>query len=164
MADSRKAIEVVLKHEDPKLEGVVTQDSGGTTKFGIAQKFHPDLDVESLTLDQAEQIYEEQYWSGIRGEEIESQEVAAKLLDMAVNMGIHQAVVLMQRALNVMYLPSLQEDGVCGAKTIAAINACDANLLLPVLRSFCAEFYRHVVAVKPEDQKYLHGWLARANA
>jgi len=50
MADFKKAIEFVLRHEDAKLSGAVTHDSGGTTKFGISQKAHPNIDIKDLSL------------------------------------------------------------------------------------------------------------------
>ena len=59
MADFKKAIEFVLKHEDAKLTGEVTHDSGGTTKFGISQRAHPLVDIENLSLSAAEEIYRE---------------------------------------------------------------------------------------------------------
>lgn len=165
VADFKKAIEFVLKHEDPKLSGVITRDSGGTTKFGVSQKAHPSVDIENLSLVDAEEIYREEYWSKIRGDEIGDDHVAAKILDMAVNMGPHQAIVLCQRALNTLALyTALAEDGELGLLTLAALNAADPELLIVLLRSFCEEFYRHVAVVKPEYQRYLHGWLARANA
>ena len=165
MADFRNAIEFVLRHEDANLSGEITHDSGGTTKFGISQRAHPNVDIESLSLIEAEKIYRDEYWSTIRGDEIRDDNVAAKLLDIAVNFGSHQAVVLCQRALNVLALhPAVKEDGILGAITLAAMNAADPSLLLAVLRSFCEEFYRHIAAVKPEYHKYLHGWLIRANA
>ena len=165
MADFKKAIEFVLKHEDAKLSGEITHDSGGTTKFGISHKAHPNVDVENLSLMEAEEIYRNDYWSKICGDEIRDDEVAAKLLDMAVNMGSHQAVLLCQRALNVLALhQALKEDGVLGVMTVAALNAADPQLFLAVLRSFCEEFYRHIAAVNPEYHRYLHGWLLRANA
>jgi len=165
MADFKKAIEFVLRHEDANLSGEITHDSGGTTKFGISQRAHPNVDIESLSLIETEKIYRDEYWSTIRGDEIRDDNVAAKLLDMAVNMGSHQAVVLCQRALNVLALhQAIKEDGILGRMTLAALNAADPQLLLIVVRSFCEEFYRHIAAVNPEYHKYLHGWLLRANA
>ena len=165
MADFKLAIDFVLKHEDARLTGEVTHDSGGTTKFGISQRSHPTIDVKHLSLADAEEIYRNEYWSKMQGDEIRDDDVAAKLLDMAVNMGPHQAIVLCQRALNVLALhQALEEDGVMGPATLAALNDGEPRLLVAVLRSFCEEFYRQIAAVKPEYHKYLHGWLIRANA
>ena len=41
-------------------------DKGGPTKFGIAQNFHPEVDVKNLTLRGALTIYEDDYWSVVR--------------------------------------------------------------------------------------------------
>src|SRR5215510_960698 len=111
-----KAITFVLHNEDAHLSGVVTEDAGGRTRFGVAERFHPELgdafyegSAESA-LETARQIYRADYWRAICGEEIKDPAVATKLLDMAVNMGVRQAIVLCQRALNSMGFP-LREDG-----------------------------------------------------
>lgn len=170
MANFDQALAFVLRNEDPHLSGVVTEDSGGRTRFGIADRSHPDLGDAFYTesaekaLDLAREIYRSEYWKPIRGDEIRDQQVATKMLDMAVNMGVRQATVLCQRALNACAAFQLAEDGVPGSRTMAAINRCDAALLLFRLREMCARFYRHLAAVRPELQEYLRGWLARARA
>ncbi|MDA8087607.1 MAG: hypothetical protein M0Z75_12995 [Nitrospiraceae bacterium] len=37
-------------------------DPGGATKYGISKRFNPDLDIEHLTLEQAEGVYFKRYW------------------------------------------------------------------------------------------------------
>jgi|SRR5581483_3319665 len=170
MANFDEALAFVLRNEDPHLSGVVTEDSGGRTRFGIAERFHPDLgdmfytESAEKALDVAGEIYRSEYWKPIRGDEICDQQVATKLLDMAVNMGVRQAIVLCQRALNACAVFQLAEDGVLGSRTMAAINRCDAAVLLTHLREICAVFYRHLASVRPELQAYLNGWLSRARA
>src|SRR5690348_11903465 len=106
MANFDEALAFVLRNEDAQLSGVVTQDSGGRTRFGIAERFHPGLGDTFYTesteraLDIAREIYRSEYWNPIRGDEIRDQQVATKMLDMAVNLGVRQAIVLCQRALN----------------------------------------------------------------
>lgn len=100
------AFEFVMNHEDPQRSGKVTQDAGGRTRFGIAQKFHPELKPEFFSgqaeeaLKQAEEILRRDYWERMRLSEVSSQNVANKIFDMAVNMGVHQAGVYAQRAAN----------------------------------------------------------------
>jgi lysozyme family protein len=165
-----EALAFVLRNEDPHSSGVVTEDSGGRTRFGIAERFHPDLGDSFYTepadkaLDVARAIYRSEYWKPIRGDEIRDQQVATKMLDMAVNMGVRQAIVLCQRALNECAALQLAEDGVLGSRTMAAINRCDPLVLLIHLREMCAAFYQHLAAVRPEMQEYLRGWLTRARA
>src|SRR5260370_22874537 len=103
-----------MKQEDPDLSGVVTVDAGGRARFGIAQKFHPEL-PESVfdgpaeeAPATAERIEEHDYWNPMRLNEIENQNIANKLFDMGVNMGIHQAEHLLQRALNGLHARGAQ--------------------------------------------------------
>jgi|SRR5579859_424535 len=168
MANFDEAITFVLRNEDPHLSGTITEDSGGRTRFGIAERFHPDLGEEFYggsrddALEIAREIYRSQYWRKVHGDEIADQRIATKLLDMAVNMGMRQAVVLCQRAVNAVRERCVVEDGVCGPRTLAAVNSVAADLLLASLCDACAAFYQHLAAVRPEAQRYLRGWLTRA--
>ncbi len=179
MAEFRPAFEFVLLHEDASRSGKVTEDAGGRTRFGIAEKFHPELPDEFFTgsadeaLAQAEQIEEREYWEPLRVGEVQSQEVANKLFDMAVNMGVRQAAVYAQRAAN--YLISIRnqagagigriaEDGEIGEKTLAAINALDPQQFHQALRQMSEAHYRHIAAVNPAQAVNLEGWLRRAEA
>ncbi len=62
----------VMNHEDPHRTGKVTEDAGGRTRFGIAQKFHLELPEEFFTgpaedaLKQAEEILRGDYWQPMR--------------------------------------------------------------------------------------------------
>lgn len=168
MTNFDEALAFVLRNEDPHLSGVVTRDSGGRTRFGIAERFHPELGDAFYAgppheaLEKAREIYRFEYWREIRGDDIENQQVAAKLLDMAVNLGVRQAIVLCQRALNATDEDDLAADGVLGERTLDAVNRCDPALLLEHLRGACADFYQHLADVSPKARRYLHGWLARA--
>jgi len=71
------------------------RDPGGETKFGISKRAYPDLDIASLTLEQAQQIYLRDYWDAC-GCDTMTWERALCVFDMAVNQGQSAA-----RALNV---------------------------------------------------------------
>src|SRR5438270_8975933 len=161
MASFDEAIRFVLRNEDPHLSGIVTEDSGGRTRLGIAERFHPELGdafyaapVEAA-LEAAREIYRDDYWRCIRGDDLSDQGIATKLLDMAVNMGVRQAVVLCQRALNVDAVPPIFEDGILGPETLKAINRSEPTSLAAHLRGACSAFYQHLAAVRPESQQYL---------
>lgn len=189
MAEFREAFENTMKFEDATLSGKVTVDAGGRTRFGIAEKFHPQLGDTFFTGDahqalaEAESIEQSEYWEPLHLGEIASQAVANKLFDMAVNMGARQAAVFAQRAANALladgggrgasptaeaapHLPAdrLAEDGVLGPRTVAAINRLDPQGLLQVLRELSAGYYRHVASVNPAQAVNLPGWLRRAAA
>jgi lysozyme family protein len=168
-----------LNFEDAKRSGEVTVDAGGRTRLGIAEKFHADLPEDFFTgpaeeaLAEAEKIEEAGYWNVLRLGEIGNQAVANKLFDMAVNMGVHQAAVLAQRAANGLLHAVVQpgfpaagliEDGAIGAKTLAAINALDPASYVQTLRDLAAAFYHHIAAVNPAQAVNLAGWLRRAEA
>ena len=192
MADFEPAFDFVMSHEDPHRSGKVTEDAGGRTRFGIAGKFHPELKEEFFSgpadeaLKQAEEIMRRDYWQPMRLDEIRNQNVAAKIFDMAVNMGVHQAAVYAQRAANGMItaqvvlppsaasengvaqalLPvhSLVEDGALGNKSLAVINALDPIRYYQLLCDFSRQHYIHVASVNPAQATNLQGWLKRAAA
>jgi len=172
MADFKLAFEFVLQHEDPTCSGKVTVDAGGRTRFGVAAKFHPDLPEEFFdgpaedALAEAEKIEEREYWDRMRLPEVESQNVANKLFDMAVNMGVRQAAVYAQRAANAFLDRNarLAEDGVMGAKTLAAVNAVKPIEYYQLLCELSAAHFRHLATVNPAQAVNLAGWLKRAEA
>ena len=176
MADFKLAFAFVLQHEDATRSGRVTVDAGGRTRFGIAEKFHPALGEEFFTgsaeeaLAEAEQIEERDYWDPMRLAEVENQNIANKLFDMAVNMGVRQAAVYAQRAANFLLSgeaaarPCLSEDGQVGEKTLAAISGCEPMEFHRVLCELSEAHYRHVAAVNPAQAVNLQGWLKRAVA
>ena len=172
MADFKPAFAFVLQHEDSTRSGKVTVDPGGRTRFGIAEKFHPDLPEEFFTwpaedaLAEAEKIEESEYWDAMRLAEVENQGVANKLFDMGVNMGVRQAAVYAQRAANALAAVEARvvEDGVIGPRTLAAINAGDPMAYYQLLCELSAAHYRHLAAVNPAQAVNLAGWLKRAEA
>ena len=207
------AFEFVMNHEDPQRSGKVTEDAGGRTRFGIAQKFHPELTPEFFSgpaeeaLKQAKEILRRDYWDRMRLSDVSNQNVANKLFDMAVNMGVHQAGVYAQRAANGLIsaqvaLPSaveqrslsaaatansgdsrnaasadpyadlrplvpmfrLEEDGVLGDKSLAAINSFDPIAYYQLLCDLSQQHYVHVASINPAQSANLQGWLKRAAA
>jgi lysozyme family protein len=176
MADFKPAFAFVLLHEDATRSGKVTVDAGGRTRFGIAEKFHPDLPEEFFTgpaedaLQVAGKMEEHDYWDAMRLSEIEDQNVANKLLDMGVNMGVRQATLYSQRAANALAgnaritTDDVKDDGVMGEKTLAAVNAAAPVAYRQMLCELSAAHYQHVAAANPMQAVNLKGWLARAEA
>jgi len=73
-------------------------------------------DMKNLPESIALEIYKKNYWNKMKGDEIESQEIANSLYDSCVNMGLAQAIKLAQRA------QGLQETGVIDNVTLNALN------------------------------------------
>ena len=157
MADFQEAIKIVLVHEGGFVDDKC--DPGGMTKYGISQKSYPHEDIASLTIDKAKQIYKKDYWVPIKGDDIKCQKIANKLLDMAVLVGIRNAVVCLQRALyscdTMDKLSSI--DGIIGDRTLYALNNNAEYVIIPAFKSECAGYFRCL-----NNEKYISGWLQRA--
>lgn len=180
MAKFQPAFENTMQFEDPQRSGKITEDAGGRTRFGVAEKSRPDLPAEFFSAEKeealalAESVLENEYWDRAGLAEIEDQAVANKLFDMAVNMGVHQAAVYAQRAANAVFQISgmqppgagncLDEDGMFGEKTVAVINSLDPAKYAALLREFSAAHYRHIAGVNPAKSPNLETWLKRAAA
>jgi len=167
MAYFEPAFNYLMSHEDPGLTGKVTSDSGGLTRWGISQHSYPNLDIRNLTLDEAAEICRRDFFSPMRGWQIGDQRIASKLLDMAYNMGLKTAVMILQSALNTWCQPRpalLKEDGVLGPATLIAVNNADTTLLLTGLADLSKKHYQHIAQARRDEAKDLKGWLARAAA
>lgn len=92
-----QAMRFVLAHEGGYLsaqEAAELGDAGGATLWGIAQRFNPQVNVETMTLDQAKRIYREKYWEPIGGDAL-GWPLALTVFDFAVNAGVGKAVELL---------------------------------------------------------------------
>jgi lysozyme family protein len=161
MAEFTPAFEFVLPHEGGY--AFDADDPGGRTKFGISQRSYPDIDIENLTLEEAAKIYKRDYWEPHPYAQIIDQDVANKVFDFCVNMGSHQANILLQRACCECGM-MLTVDGVIGPQTLRTVNSLPKLDLLSALKGQATDFYREIVEKRPSSFKFLHGWLARANA
>ena len=99
-------------------------DPGGTTKYGISQRAHKDVDIENLTHEKAVEIYNKNYVKPSKAASFppDLQEI---YLDMVVNAGYSRAVKIVQQATNAKGA-KLDVDGKLGPKTLKAVK--DKNL------------------------------------
>lgn len=106
-------------------------DPGGETKWGIAKRFHPQLDILLLTRAEAELIYYNEYWRPAGCESMPAP-LALAVFDLSVNMG-HDDVAL------------------------AMIESkCWQDVLLYKLKKHAAVCQRN-----PNQRKFLRGWINR---
>lgn len=155
------AVSFVLAHEGGYSNDI--DDDGGETKFGISKRIYPDLDINTLTVEQAKAIYKRDFWEPQLYKDIKDVNLATKVFDLAVNMGSIWAHRLVQRALRATGQDIL-EDGILGPMTLTAINKADLTDLLAALKSEAAGYYRTLAATQPRQAKFLKGWLKRAYA
>jgi len=154
------AIEIVLKREGGYVND--PNDRGHETNFGISKRTYPNVDIKGLTKSQAKEIYKKDWWEKYGYSLLVDQGIACKTFDMAVNMGSGVSHRILQHAVNTLSSLSLTLDGFMGPQTCNAANACHRGDLMASLRVSAVSHYHAIVAVHPEDNKYLNGWLKRA--
>ena len=153
------SLNYALEHEGEYVDNPV--DKGGKTKYGIAQKFHPKVDIQNLSLKEASAIYRKDYWLPIY-DKILSVKIAAKLFDAGVLMGTKKAIILLQRALLSTGV-DLVLDGEFGKKTLKLVNNC--NNTTGLLWAFTSEISAYLTDIAEDDPTqriFLQGWLNRA--
>lgn len=165
MADMVSSIVYVLKQEDATLRGMVTndpRDSGGRTRYGIAERFHPELTKAGYfdsrvsaedALKLAVATYSKEYVGPLMLAFIRSQPVANALLSFAVNEWVVTSIEIAQKALGVT------ADGIFGPETLEAVN--NSEDFLSKLEAAQIEHYKAIVAARPVDACFLKGWLNR---
>jgi lysozyme family protein len=129
-------------------------DRGGNTKFGIAKNSHPGVDIDSLTMEQAADIYYKEYWCGVHADELD-RNIASILFNISCTSGVGKAIKILQTALGVT------ADGVFGNQTREAYKKKPSNLEGSILRLQVAYYY-NIVANNPSQSIFLDGWMRRA--
>lgn len=187
MADFNTSYNLIEKWENIKTkDGLIVysnkkNDKGGETVCGIARNSHPGmllwkyidnlkksgvtsaagiskevLQNKRLT-DTIKDFYRKNFWDKIHGDEISSQTFADNLALLSVNAGVKRAVITGQRACGV------NDDGVLGAKTLSAfVKAGDKET--KKFTQIEIEFYKSIVSRDKTQERFLQGWINRANA
>lgn len=153
-----KAFENLIKEEGGYVNN--KSDPGGETKYGISKRSYPNIDIKSLTLDDAKKIYHTDFWQKIRGDDLPSDHVACEALEQSVNMGIKTAVSFMQIS-GVASGCSIDVDGRMGDKTLECLNTMDGSSLLMSIKALAILFYKRLARERPPMQKFLKGWIKR---
>jgi lysozyme family protein len=180
MASFDQAVAFVFENEGGYAN--VRHDPGGPTNFGItletmraALGTRADLDgdgdvdaqdVKILPQSEARRIYRERYWDRPRFGLIRDQRIATKVFDLGVNAGPKVAVILLQRAICHAAPPGVEhprDDGDLGPRTLAALAACDPDVVLAAFVSEQKGFYLRCIKHDPAKAKFKVGWLDRAD-
>lgn len=147
------AITTTLQHEGGYVND--PSDPGGETSYGISKRAFPQVDIKTLTLNQAKALYRTFYWE--RGPHLISHpSLAAKYFDLCVNAGVSRASKWLQEASNLLGA-TLTIDGRVGPATAEWINRYPhPEALLCALKGLA--FQHYVGLSKP---RFLAGWLNR---
>jgi len=173
MANYLVAFPYMVVNEDSTLKGdVETDNDGGKVRYGLNSKAHPNLltsgfyeESAANALLEAREHYKEWYWLPVHGDQITDQNVANKVFDQSVPMGIDECGKLAQRTLNVLsqWTSPLMEDGVIGPLTMNQLNKANPTDFLKEFKVICGHYYNTLVLQNPKYEKYLKGWLVRLN-
>lgn len=145
------ALDFTMEHEGGWANDAY--DRGGLTRFGISSRAHPDVDLHTLTVEQARDIYRREYWDRIRGDDLPSR-VALALFDWAVHSGVRTACLRLQSRLPV------RGDGVIGPKTLEAVWGADIDrLLLDLLKDRADSLV--LQGLLAGEGRFLKGWIRR---
>lgn len=178
----RPAVVAVLQHEGGFVDHKA--DPGGATNWGVSLRWLRSLedrdndgwidgdlnkdgsidvhDIRGMDQEQAIGLYKVYWWDEYHYGQLAQYPTAAKIFDMAVNMGARQAHKIAQRAAN-LFQAGLTVDGVLGPMSRQALNRIDD--VDGLVGAFCdgqEAFYRGLVSASQERAVFLTGWLRRA--
>ncbi len=131
----REALKFVLKWEvGDKPNGGYTNDPddpGGETKWGIAARYHPGVDIKNLAPEQALDIYVKEYWNPMGCDDI-GYPLNVVVFDTAVNAGVSRCRKWLRES-------KRPEEFWQNTK----------------------DWYEQLVRENPSKQKYYNGWMNR---
>ncbi len=148
---------------------VVRGDRGGATMCGVTlatyegycrRKGYPRPTVErlkNLPYPQWSEILKTSFWDKCNADLITDFWVAAAIVDWVWISGAG-IIKRIQRLLRV------NDDGIIGSETLAAINLRDPRWLVNEITGVRKAHMRGIVAANPAQKKFLKGWLRRADS
>jgi lysozyme family protein len=167
-------------------------DRGGATKYGISLRFlvaegKIDLDgdgfadfdldmdgdidgadIRNLTIGDAIWLYHEFFWKRYKCDAL-PKPIGEALFDQAINGGGRAAQKMLQQAINRFAREPLYVDGKIGSMTRVQMQAVIAmpNVgiegLMEAYREQVKLRYRAIVRRNPSQNRFLRGWLRRAD-
>lgn len=156
----------VLLWEGGGLLHQVPGDPGGLTRWGIAQRFHPDVDVRTMTEEQAREFYRRKLWNRASADNLPA-ELRWDVFDYAVNRHPDTAMRTLQHAVSLCNMARgiqpIAVDGRFGPQTRRNVLRLPPDRVLRVFRALRARYYIGRVENKPSQAKFLEGWLDRVD-
>ena len=122
------------------------------TKYGIAAHAYPYLDIRNLTRAAAAQIYRQDYWNRVWGDELPSGPDVVTF-DGAINRGPGRSIKWLQGAIGT------KADGGFGPKTMAAVEA--VTDWPAAIKRMTAKRLSFLQGLTSLFKRYGRGWTAR---
>ena len=138
-------------------------DAGGETNWGIAKRWHPEVDIKNLTKTEAKDIYWLKYWNPLKLALVINSSVTTEIFEQLINMGLYQAILHVQQSLNLLGL-AVSIDGNLGPQTTKALNNLSAvkrEAFLKCMNGY--QFIKYLVIITNDktQKKFFVGWLRR---
>jgi len=142
-----------------------TNSAGGDTKFGIAQRYNPEIDVKNLTEDQARDIAYDKYWKKPKIDLLPNDSIKAHVFDAFFLAGTH-GIKAFQAALKEAGA-DISPDGYIGEDTAKATQVALDKVGEKVLHRMIAENrLKEFEKVKGKNlenyNNHIKGWTNRA--
>lgn len=144
-------------------------DRGGATMWGVTLADYTKYwrsrgkgtptaaDLKRITAAEWDDILRSHYWTPVGADGITDEWVAYYIVDTCYNSGTGYVKRIQQ-------LLGVAADGIVGKQTLAAINYQDPARLLNKLKAQRAAYYQSIASRRPNQQKFLRGWLRRCYA
>ncbi len=175
MAELGPAFDFAMDLEGGGVTHTVPGDPGGATKWGLSQNANPDLDIASLTRDDAIEIYDDRYWGPRRLGDLRHQPMADEIFELTIHTdpahsnrgtGLRVAQEAANDVLEAAGLPDhLDEDGIIGFNTLSVLNAL--GTISPLHLQAWRDRYnllqlKHYKGLRrPLVNRFLVGWTRR---
>ena len=157
-----KSFAEVLKSEGGYVND--PHDHGGETNLGVTKAAWAeymgrpiaDGEMRALTPDIVKPFYKIRYWDKCKCDSLPTG-VDYMVFDLAVNGGVGRGAKMLQTVVGV------NANGAIGPATLAALAALkdDPKVLIGKMSQYKESFYKAIVAAKPDQEKFLKGWLNR---
>jgi lysozyme family protein len=160
-----KSFAEVLKSEGGYVND--PHDHGGETNLGVTKAAWAayikrpvqDGEMKALTPDVVKPFYKTEYWDKCKCDSLPSG-VDYMVFDLAVNGGVGRGAKMLQTVVGV------NADGAIGPATLAALASLkdEPKVLIHKMSQYKESFYKAIVASKPDQEKFLKGWLSRVQS
>lgn len=144
-----------------KKDGTVVGTNMGITPQALATYRGVDVssitakDMKNLKESEARSIYRDDYYYRPKLNKIKDEALRENVFDMVVNAGQGNAIKLLQK------LAGTEQDGIIGNQTLKALE--EKNINTNNYADARKSFYKSIVEARPEQSKFLQGWINRAN-
>ena len=174
MADFQKAYDFLITKEGALSDH--PSDYGGQTYFGIARRFWPnwsgwqyvDSGKFNIAVTLVPKFYKDEYWDVIKGDLINSQKIANRLFEQAVNSNpvfVVKNVQTIMNCLTTIDSAVLVVDGKLGPVSMARLNALSSNTYENAIEFALRSMYLSFLLGRAEKDKtqrvFTLGWINR---